>query len=102
MLPAAVLFRLEPVEEDKVQAAVMPPAPGLVFVMMGSVNTSEGFHRFFHGDARLVVPLMRFPFPSSTNLCPRCIVRRLPPCETLGPRRCWFFDFLRVEQTGCR
>ena len=36
LLPAAVLFRLEPVEGDEVQAAVTPPAPGLVPVIMVS------------------------------------------------------------------
>ena len=36
-------FRLEQVEEDEVQAAIMPPAPGLVLVMMGSVSILMGF-----------------------------------------------------------
>ena len=36
-------FCLEQVEEDKVQAAVMPPAPGLMLVVMGSVNILMGF-----------------------------------------------------------
>ena len=35
-------FRLEQVEEDEVQAAIMPPAPGLVLVMMGSVSILMG------------------------------------------------------------
>ena len=36
-------FRLEQVEEDKGQAAIMPPAPGLVLVMMGSISILMGF-----------------------------------------------------------
>ena len=36
-------FHLEQVEEDEVQAAIMPPAPGLVLVMMGSVSILMGF-----------------------------------------------------------
>ena len=88
-------------EEDKVQAAIMPPAPGLVFIMMGSINASEGFRRIFHGDARLVVPLMRFPFffePLHTPAlhCSSSSTVRNPRAVPLLV----FFYFLRVEQTG--
>ena len=79
------------VEEDTVQAAVMPPAPGSVLVMMRSLNVFDGvFAEIFMVDTRLVDSPMRLPFSSSPNLCPRCIVRRFPPCETLGTLRCWF------------
>ena len=36
-------FRLEQVEEDEVQAAIILPTPGLVLVMMGSVSILMGF-----------------------------------------------------------
>ena len=77
------------VEEDTVQAAVMPPAPGSVLVMMRSLSVFDGvFTKIFMVDTRLVDSPMRLPFSSSPNLCPRCTVRRFPPREILGPRRC--------------
>ena len=55
-------FRLEQVEEDKVQAAIMPPAPGLVLVMMGSIDTLMGFSPKVMVDTRLVISPMHLPF----------------------------------------
>ena len=79
-------FLLEQVEGDEVQAAVVPPAPGLMRVVMGSVNILMGFSWRY--------PAGRFPYAfalfSSPSLCLRCTVRRPPPHETLGLRRCWY------------
>ena len=50
------------VEEDTVQAAVMPPAPGSVLVMMRSLKRlGWGFRRIFHGG----YPASQFP-----RICP--------------------------------
>ena len=77
------------VEEDTVQAAVMPPAPGSVLVMMRSLTTLKRFAMKVHGRH----PADRFPnvpalFLEALTCARSALIRRSPPRETLGPRRC--------------